>query len=137
MTFKIQLKYTDSLEIQLSLSLTTMHLRLYQQIYFLSEEQYKPIGYQQLLVVQILLAGKSLMWELNFMIQNHEYERCLQYDASWKTTTDGNYSHFLVPNVLYLVMGHPLVMGQYFHFVKTNKTYNNPLTIHLKKLIFE
>ena len=40
-------------------------------------------------------------------------------------------------NVLYLVMGHPLVMGQYFHFVKSNKTYNNPLTIHLKKLIFE
>ena len=40
-------------------------------------------------------------------------------------------------NVLYLVMGHTLVMGLYFHFVKSNKTYNNPLTIHLKKLIFE
>jgi len=40
-------------------------------------------------------------------------------------------------NVLYLVMGHPLVMGHYFHFVKSNKTYNNSLTIHLEKLIFE
>jgi len=40
-------------------------------------------------------------------------------------------------NVLYLVIGHPLVMGYYFHFVKSNKTYNNPLTIHPEKLIFE
>ena len=40
-------------------------------------------------------------------------------------------------NVLYLVMGHPLVMGHYFHFVKSNKTYNNSLTIYLEKLIFE
>jgi len=40
-------------------------------------------------------------------------------------------------NVLYLVMGHPLVMGHYFHFVKSNKTYNNSLTIHLEKLIIE
>jgi len=40
-------------------------------------------------------------------------------------------------NVLYLVMGHPLAMGHYFHFVKSNKTYNNSLTIHLEKLIFE
>jgi len=40
-------------------------------------------------------------------------------------------------NVLYLVMGHPLVMGHYFHFVKSNKTYNNSVTIYLEKLIFE
>jgi len=40
-------------------------------------------------------------------------------------------------NVLYLVMGHPLVMGHYFHLVKSNKTYNNSLTIYLEKLIFE
>jgi len=43
----------------------------------------------------------------------------------------------IVANVLYLVMGHPLVMGHYCHFVKSNKTYNNSLTIHLEKLIFE
>ena len=45
--------------------------------------------------------------------------------------------HSVEANVLYLVMGHRLVMGHYFHFVKSNKTYNNPLTIHLKKLILE
>jgi len=47
------------------------------------------------------------------------------------------YTVLISTNVLYLVMGHPLVMGQYFHFVKSNKTYNNSRTIHLKKRIFE
>jgi len=40
-------------------------------------------------------------------------------------------------NVLYLVMGHPLVMGQYFHMMKSNKIYNIQLAMYLKKLIFQ
>jgi len=43
----------------------------------------------------------------------------------------------MIAKVLYLDIGHPLVMGQYFHFLKSNKIYSSQLTIHLKKLIFE
>ena len=55
---------------------------------------------------------------------------------NWETFTV-NFAVDTEHNVLYLVMGHPLVMGHYFHFVKSNKTYNNSLTIHQEKLIFE
>ena len=58
----------------------------------------------------------------------HHPSVTLMRSNSWPTLTT---------NLLYLVMGHPLVMGQYFHFVKSNKTYNNSLTIPLEKLIFE
>ena len=49
-----------------------------------------------------------------------------------------NLTPFVEPNtnILYLVMGYPLVRYYYFNFIKHNKIYNNQLTMPLQNLIF-